>query len=39
MFMKVSSFPDTDWRNNTEGIQKGQLLMQGLFPAKCIKRP
>lgn len=39
MSMKVSGYPDTDLKNNTEGTQEGNMLMQRLFPAKYIKEP
>lgn len=37
MSMKVSSFLNTDLKNNTKGIQERKMLMQGLFPAKYIE--
>lgn len=39
MSIKVSSYPNTDLKNNTEEIQEGKMLMQGLFPAMYVKRP
>lgn len=37
--MKISIYPDTNLKNNTEGIWEGKMLVQGLFPAKYIKGP
>lgn len=39
MSMEVSSYPDIDLKNNTEGIQGGKMLMQELFAVKYFKGP
>lgn len=37
MSVKVSSYPDPDLKNTTEGTQEGKILKPGLLPERYIK--